>query len=261
MKIKSELKERVAKGLNFGIEAVEEVLDTDSALYNSFVLIKSKYNDLMYVTSINTMSYEQVELGLDRLRNNLLQLIDKIDLGSLKKEEVQADLTIHAMPTRRTNFFKLLDIHFKNLEDVYYTEIIGHNERKQTGRSAIFEIYQMQRRKFRNREDLKGIEGLLVLKNYFQEYFSHEKGMLEVYFKNIKHLLSYAMESEVERTFFLNTLKSLFSTFELGLIFYFAISNLDPGFLELVKKSQLIDRSVTDILIEKGHYDLVFSAT
>ena len=48
--IKTQLKERVAKGLNFGIEGVEEVLDPSAAAFNDYVLLKSKYNDLMYMT-------------------------------------------------------------------------------------------------------------------------------------------------------------------------------------------------------------------
>ena len=50
--IKKELKGRVAKGLNFGVEAVDEVLQADSELYNQFILLKSQYNDLMYLSTI-----------------------------------------------------------------------------------------------------------------------------------------------------------------------------------------------------------------
>ena len=49
--VKEELKSRIAKGLNFGVEAVEEVLQSDSDLYNPFILLKSKYNDLLYKSS------------------------------------------------------------------------------------------------------------------------------------------------------------------------------------------------------------------
>ena len=54
--VKNELKSRVAKGLNFGVEAVEEVLQSSSDLYNQFVLLKSKYNDMLYMSSLNTLS-------------------------------------------------------------------------------------------------------------------------------------------------------------------------------------------------------------
>ena len=62
--IQSDLKNRIAKGLNFGIEAVEEVLDPTSSIYNDFVLLQSKYNDLMYISSMNTLPYEQIEIGM-----------------------------------------------------------------------------------------------------------------------------------------------------------------------------------------------------
>jgi hypothetical protein len=190
-KLLIELKERVAKGLNFGIEAVEEVLEPTSALYNDFVLLKSKYNDLMYVSSQNTMSYEQIELGLDRLRASLLGLINKLDKESLKKEEVQSDFNVQALPTRRTNFFKLLDIHFLNLEAITYTELFGSEERDYHGREAMFQFYQSCRRQNRHQ---KGAE---EVKMFFKDYFTNDTGMFEVYFKNIKHMLAYILSSDI----------------------------------------------------------------
>ena len=252
-RIKSELKERVAKGLNFGIEGVEEMIDQSAGLYNDFVLLKSKYNDLMYISSINTLPYEQLEIGLDRLRSALIGIIDRLDHAGLKKKEINPDLKIQALPARRANFFKLLDIHFRNLEAVNFIEIYGDEENRKTGREAIFEIYQMNRRKFRNREDLEGEKGFEILRAHFSDYFSNEKGVLEVYFKNIKNLLSYALENEVDRQFFLNTLRSLLSRFEMGLSFYYVASGVDPDFEDLVIRSSLIDDSIGQILIVRDH--------
>lgn len=251
--IQSELKSRVAKGLNFGVEAVEEVLEPSSELYNEYVLLKSKYNDLMYVSSLNTLPYEQIEIGLNRLRSHVLAIIEKLEPSDLKKQDVDSDLKIMALPTRRTNFFKLLDIHFNNLEAIRFIEIDEDKETIMSGREAIFNIYQMNRRRFKNREDVQTEAGLQILKSHFYELFSNETGMLEVYFKNIKHLLSYTLESEVERQFFLDTVKSLFSRFELALIFYYAICGVDPEFEGLVKKSRLIDGVDGDTLIVKNH--------
>jgi hypothetical protein len=253
--IQKELKGRIAKGLNFGIEAVEEVISESTDLYNDYILLKSKYNDLMYLSSLNTLPYEQIALGLDRLRSSLIGIIDRMEAGDLKKKDVASELKVQALPTRRTNFFKLLDIHFKNLEAVSFVEIMGEQETRIEGREAIFELYQMQRRKFRNREDILGEAGKSVLQPYFYDYFSHEKGILEVYFKNIKHLLTYTWESEIERQFFLNTIRSLFSKYELALIFYYAVSEVDASFRDLVVKSNLIDESVKGVLIESDHYD------
>jgi hypothetical protein len=244
-----ELKARVAKGLNFGIEAVEEVLEPSSALYNDFILLKSKYNDLMYISSQNTMSYEQIELGLDRLRSGLLGLINKMDKESLKKEEVQSDLNVQALPTRRTNFFKLLDIHFLNLDAVAYTELFGSEERNYFGREGMFQLYQSCRRQNRNAPEANEVRA------FFRDYFSNDSGMLEVYFKNVKHMLAYALSSEIEQPFFLNTLRSLFSRFELAFIFYYCFSDMDPDFSQAVRSGKLLDSSIRDILISPDHWE------
>lgn len=255
--IKSKLKGRIAQGLNFGIEAAEEVLDPSAAIFNDYILLKSKYNDLMYMSSLNTLPYEQIALGLDRLRANLLGLIDRLRSADLKKKEMPSGLKVQALPTRRTNFFKLLDIHFINLEAIEFIELMGDRETRKIGRQAIFEFYQINRHRFRNREDIRGKEGFPVLKAHFYDYFRYEKGMLEVYFKNIKHLLAYSLESEIERPFFLDTLRSLFSRYELAMLFYYAISGVDPVFLELTVNSELIDESVWEVLIVKEHFDFL----
>ncbi len=250
--IKAELKARVAKGLNFGIEAVEDVLDPASGLFNDFVLLKSKYNDLMYVSSINTMPYDQVELGMDRLRKVLLDMIDRAHEGGLKKQQVDPGLKVQALPTRRTNFFKLLDIHFQNLEGISYTEVYGSDVVEQSkGREAAFKIYQGMRRKLKGKTDGQEIIA------FFRDYFEHDIGPFEVYFKNIRHILSYVMDSDVEQQFFLDTLKSLFSRYELALILYYALADIDPGFKVLAKESGLVDGTVKGILLGEEHLSLL----
>jgi hypothetical protein len=250
-KIQEEVKIRIAKGLNFGFEAVEDVLAPSAPIYNDFILLKSKYNDLMYISSMNTMPYEQIEIGMDRLRTALLQLVDRLDDDSLEKEDLQADLKIQALPTRRTNFFKLLDIHFKNLDAIQYVELSDRQESRECGREAVYLHYNLHRRSLRNREDVKGPEGEAVLRSYFYDYFRSETGKLEVYFKNIKHMLAYALSSEIERRFFLDTLGSLFSKFELATMYYYVLSEIDPEFNELVRESKLLEReSYKGILIK-----------
>lgn len=257
--VKKELKSRVAKGLNFGVEAVEEVLQADSDLYNQFVLLKSKYNDLMYMSSLNTLAYEQIALGLDRLRNHLIQIIDQLEAVHLGKETVEQNLNISALPTRRANFFKLLDIHYLNLNAISYSEYIGsETTNRQNGRKAVFELLQGHRRRLNNKEEIAGDGATQFIRDHFADWFRHEIVGMEVYLKNIKHMLQYALASEVEQEFFLVTLHSLFSRFEQGFIFYYAFSDLDPVFTGLVKKGRIIDESVKSFLIREEDYNVFF---
>jgi hypothetical protein len=256
-KIQTELKARVAKGLNFGIEGLEDVLDPASGSYNDFILLKSKYNDLMYISSMNTLPYEQIEIGMDRLRGNALILIDKLEEDELKGKSVKSDLKVQALPTRRTNFFKLLDIHFQNLAAVRYMETFGENEDLYEGREAIFKWYQLHRRGLRNKATRKDGAGVSEVRQYFSDYFRNEAGLLEVYFKNIKHLIAYALESEIEQAFFLDTLQSLFSRYEIAMIFYYVLSDIDPVFSDLARKSHLLEEVDRNILIEPEHWELL----
>jgi len=257
-KLKVTLKTRVAKGLNYGIEAVEEVLDPAGKMYDEFVAIQSRYNDLMYVSGMNMLPYEQIAVGQDKLRGVLLSFISGLDENSLKQEEVTAGIKDSALPTRRSNFFQLVDIHFRNLDAVKYVEVFGGVESVQTGREALFSWYRTHRRKFRNDEEIQGPKGIELVKNYFADYFQNEKGTIEVYFKNIKHMMAYALESELEQAFFLNTLRSLFSRYELAMIFYFAFSEVEPGFKDLVGRVQLMELEVSEVLILPSHFAEIF---
>jgi hypothetical protein len=252
--IKTDLKQRIAQGLNFGFEAVEDVLDQMADIYNDFILLKSKYNDLMYLSTLNTMPYEQIEIGQDRLRNSLLGLIDRLAMASLKKQEVNPDLKVQALPTRRTNFFKLLDIHFQNLEMINIVEVSADSSEKTSGREGIFKIYRMHRRQCQSFGSMPADESWEKTQAYFNKFFTGEIGLFEVYFKNIKHMMSYVMESEIERQFFLNTLRSMFSKFELWTIFYYSLSGVDAEFKDLVLKCSLVDAAVKPFLIQEGHF-------
>ena len=257
--IKARLKDHVAKGLNFGIESVDDLIDDSNHLYNDYILLKSQYNDLMHLSSMNTLPYEQIEIGLNRLRKNLLHIIDKLEPAHLQKEELQTSLKVQALPTRRTNFFKLLDIHFKNLEDIHVDEISGNETTRIVGREAVFYMARMYRHRFKNREDAKGEAGLELLQKEFYDYFKYEKGMWEVYFKNIKHLIRYTLDSEIEQAFFLNTLKSIFSRYEQLMLFHYALSNIDPEMTALLKTTQLIEPSIKDFLIDEAHFEMILT--
>lgn len=258
--IKSELKQRVAKGLNFGMEAVEEVIASNSNSFNDFVLLKSKYNDLMHISSINTLPYDQIEIGLNRLRSSLLNIIDNLEESDLKQHQVNTDLKVQALPTRRTNFFKLLDIHFQNLEAIVYIQITGYGEESRySGREAVYQIYDLCEYDFnrQQKEEPTQADELTTLKNYFTKYFQGDPGIFEVYFKNIRHMLTYVLDSEVEQGFFLNTLKSLLSRYELAMLFYYALCDMDSNLKTLVIQSKLMDDSIKTVLVRESHFSFL----
>ncbi len=256
--IKEELKLRIATGLNFGIEALEEVLDKYSRLYNQFILLKSKYNDLMQYSSINVLPYNELELGFDKLRNSLLSLIDQMEVVDASKSNVEQEPENKALTHRRTNFFQLMDIHFQNLQAIVYREQVWdstnskYNVERLAGREAVFKIYDNLRYAFTRRFQE---ETAVEVRDYFKDFFLNERGMLEVYIKNIRHLLEYVVETEVDRKFFINTLKSILSRFELSLLFYYGLTNIDPVFSQLLRDTGFLSDVRRDTLMKPNHLD------
>ena len=252
----SELKERIARGLNFGIEALEEVLLPDSKIFDQFILIKSKYNDLMQFSAINVLPYEQLEVGFDRIRNNLLQLISDLKEDDLEKSHVEQDLKSKNLPTVRANFFQLLDLYYRNLGALTYTESFydssaGKYEKDHYhGREAIYKYFGMLARKHNSVKEKATRE---VVQGYLQEFFQNEIGLLEVYLKNVHHLAKYIQDMEIDRDFFLTTLKSSLSRFELAILYYYAVSEVNPAFNDTAFSIGLFDQGLSRSLFEDSH--------
>lgn len=256
-KIRSDLKSRIAKGLNFGIEALEEVLNPASVVYNRFILLKSKYNDLMYISSENTLPYDQIEIGLNRLRGTLLTIVDELTEEDFGKTEIDHNLKVNALSNRRTNFFNLLNIHFKNLDQIVYREEIylseGQSQTVMYGREALALLYGSVRYRFGRKFEEKEWDQQKHVIEYFQPYFENYAGVFEVYFKTLKHILTYIDESEIEKQFFINTIKSQLSRYELIFILYYALSGIDPEYPQLVRHFQLLNDLPANSLIHEKH--------
>lgn len=255
MDIKSELKLRITRGLNFGIEAVEKVLHPDSRIFNRYILIKSKYNDLMQYSATNTLPYDELEVGFDKLRSSLIQLIHDLSPEDIKADEEAPELQNKALPYRRENFFRLLDIHYRNLDAIYYEEQIYNSQAgrydkdRYHGRDAIFQRYQQLGRTYRGKDH----DNLDTIKKVFGEFFQHEIGVFEVYFKHIKHMGQYIKGAEVDQRFFYDTLIASLSRFELAMLFYFVISDLDPEVRAFAIESQVFNATLTHTLLNPDH--------
>ena len=256
--ILDELMLRVAKGLNFGLEAVEEVLKKSSTHYSRFINLKSKYNDLMQYSAINVLPYNELEIGFDRLRNNLISLIQGLQPDDITETTEVSAPQNNALPIQRDNFFQLLDIHFQNLEAILFIEqeYDSFSKKYQSvrlyGREAVFKIYNFLNFQYSRKFESDTEENL---KTYFSNYFTNEIGTVEVYLKNIRHLLEFTQNMEVNQAFFMNTLKSLLSRFELSLLFYYGFSRHDENFTDLFLKSGLLTEIRKDTLFNPEHLD------
>ena len=70
-------------------------------------------------------------------------------------------------------------------------------------------------------------------------------------------MIRYATNSEIDQSFFLDTLSTIFSRYELVMLFYYSLSDIDPEVKSLIKKSGLIYPSIKDLLFEEVHFEMV----
>ncbi len=164
-----------------------------------------------------------------------------------------------ALPYRRENFFRLLDIHFRNLEAICYEEQVFNPQTKKydkerwQGREAVYQRYALLTRYYKG----KGQDNLETIKAVFGDFFLHEVGIYEVYLNHIKHMANYIQEAEIDQYFFLNTLLAVLSRYELAMLFYYTISDIDPAFREFAAQSSVFGESLGKYLINEKHLSLL----
>ena len=255
--IQSKLKDRLALGLNYGIQSLEEALAESSVLNNDMVTLRSQYNDLNRIASQGILGYEQVEIGYNKMRQGLLELIDRIEPGDLADQQNLPKVQNRDLQHRKENFFELLKIHLRNLEAVKTRMEVssGDNYRvdERTGRDAIAMIYRdifPHQFKYQRGEKLD-IQG--YSKKFFEEYYPS----LEVYMRTVGFILKYVQEEEVEQAFFTGVICSLLSMHEVALMIYYALSGIDPAFPKLLLDSEIVEERHTKMLVEEGHWGLL----
>lgn len=256
--LKAKIKERIALGLNHGLKSIEEIIKPDSALYNEMITFKSQYNDLNRIASQNLIRYEQIEIGLNKIRSGLIGLVDRLENNDLNGEKTQLPQLKNAeLQFRKNNFFELLDIHYTNLQNVKVkiTTSSGDSiyDDIREGRDAIRYIYTDIFKYDFNQPIPRDKELVNDIRAYSKVFFQTRIQRMEVYMKTVKFILEYILEEEMEQAFFLKVFKSILSSYELVCIFYYNLGQILPKFDEILKKADLFDQTVIELLLKKEH--------
>ncbi len=255
---KSQLKDRISLGLNVGLKSLSEVLKGDSIHRNELMSYLSQYNDLNRIASQNILDYAQIEIGFNKIRNGLFVLIDNLSEKDMSVEENLTSPKNNELIHRKNNFFKLLEIHLENVEqiDVSYSStnnrplIVG-------GRKAIDSVYtdefQYGFKNPRSKHDFTAGN----IEEFTHYFFSYQLKKFEVYFNTFQFILEYIDEEEMEKDFFLGVLRSILSSSEKALIFYFGLSRMDPEFTDIVVKTRFFKKSLSRVLMDESHFDML----
>ena len=257
--IKEQLKERIALGLTYGIKSVEEIIRSDSVLKNEFIGLKSQYSDLNNILAQNTLAYKDIEQGLNKIRMGLIGLIDRMEAGDIVQKDVLPKPRNNEVEFRKNNFFRLLDIHLSNMQAVQLKFMSSSESIPQevhTGREALrmiykdFFVYDFKQPSARTKQYDGDIQA------YARDFFEQGFSRLEVYMNTLKFILAYVQEEEAEQDFFVGVIKSILSSPERALIFYYCLSGIDTAFHRAVLDTELLDKSMASYLISMDHWGL-----
>lgn len=253
------IRERMSLGLHHGIGSLEKVLVDEAPLLNEFITYKSQYHDFKNLMNQNLLNYSHIEVGLNKIRVSLLELVDRMSEEDLQEGTSVPGLRNTEIQYRKNNFFQLLEIHFQNLEAVridlsHSTGDNTHVESK-IGRYAFDFIYRdCFVYEWKNPHyDFKFKTDFVGFCNDF--YFSRYR-RFEVYMRTLQMIMAFVMEEEMEKNFYLNILEAILSTQEMQTIFYYCISGNAEDFKSLLQETDLLTQRLQGKLIDEQHWDL-----
>ncbi len=244
--IKIKLKERLALGLNYGLQSLEDSLTDNSILKDEIITFKSQYNDLNKIASQGILGYEQVEIGYNKIRQGLLKMIDKIEGGDLENSQTLPKVQNYELQNRKENFFELLKIHLTNLESVAVNLQIymgdSYREDNRKGREAISYLYKdVFCYSFINPRPSVEVNDIST---YSKDFFELGYPRMEAYMRTLGFILKYINEAEVDQGFFFGVVDSILSSHEKAMLFYYAIGNVEPDFKTLLIESNIINEGI-----------------
>ncbi len=253
------LKKRISLGIAHGLKSMEEIIVDTSLLLDEFINVKSQYNDLKNMMNQNLLTYEQMEIGLNKIRVSLQSLIARISPADLEAEAQAPKLRNTEMQYRKNNFFKLLEIHFQNLNaiSITLTDTIGDhtNVDQREGRYAFDFIYRDIFTYAYQNPHSRELELVKDIRAFSEDFFFRKYRRFEVYMKTLKLILNYIMEEEMEQDFYLNILESVLSNNEMKIVFYYAMSDQNKELKNILIETKLLDKSLAGALLEESHWD------
>ncbi|MEL6676159.1 MAG: putative phage abortive infection protein [Bacteroidota bacterium] len=246
--IKKTLKKRLAMGLNYGIQALEQVILEESDQFNQLIYLQSQFNDLNRMASQRLLDYAQVEIGNNNLRDSLLALINALEVKDVVDSQEMRKPVNNELQYRKANFFELLRLHYNNLETIEVK--LGGEDHidDRVGREAVAFLYdEMFVWRYRKQKE-KGEQP--DRQAYAYQFFEKDYPRLEVYMKNLAFILAYILEEEVEQDFFLGVLRSNLSSREQMMLLYYGLSGIDEDLMEQLRLSRLLKITEPKRLLE-----------
>ena len=260
--LKRKLKERIALGLNYGLKAVGEIINNDSLLAEELLHFKSQFNDLNRLASHNQLPYEQIEIGYNKIRLGLIDIIQKMEAADTIQHQKLPKLKNTELQFRKNNFFQLLEIHLNNLEAINVVLVsdtsMGTNKNERIGRAAFDYIYK-EYFSYSLINPRRGDEELAAdVAAYSNLFFAKKFISFEAYMNTVKFIIEYILEEELEQDFFLGVLFSILSRAEKALIFYYTIANIDEEFPSILLASGMFEQaSAAKFLVKEEHLNLL----
>ncbi len=238
--------------------------------FNIVTLRFGQYGELIGGIVGSIWALAGVILFYDSMNNQREEMkIQRVELGFQRQVMIEQNSQIKKqnetieLQTIENTFFQLINLHTQIVSsidiDLYKTDSNGNNSSisKLYGRDCFIEFYQIFKRVFNASmekiwfDDLEGDTMKQLVSYSFRQFFDEYQATLGHYFRNIFIIISYVDGKEqLKQNFYVNLIKAQLSNFELNLLYFYGLSDLNLEFKRLSEKYGMFNKVANDELIE-----------
>jgi uncharacterized protein (UPF0305 family) len=173
-----------------------------------------------------------------------------------QKEQMQRQADYIAEQNFESKFFQLIKLHSDNINRIKARATSEHSARSiiAEGVDAFRPIFMILDSSLQaNSERYNKNE---LIQSVFGELYVQYRA-LSSYYKTLYNLMMFVDKSNIaDKNLYISVIKAQFSTFELGLLFYYSLWNHGKSFYPQVVKYQLLEHLDLDLIQKKKHLGL-----
>lgn len=169
-----------------------------------------------------------------------------------------------------TTFFQLLSLHNEIVDSIELPISVHSSSGKDAGkrilkgRDCFVEYYKIFKRVFHSSfekvspTEISEDSNKMLIEYSYRLFFNEYQAILGHYFRNLLTIFKFIDGKDVKnRIFYVNLIHSLLSNYELMLLFFHGLSDINPEFKSMMEKYHVFHMIIEDELIDinKGLYE------
>ncbi len=242
----------------FTLESTLHFLNIHYGQYGEFIggMVGSLWALAGVILFYEALRFQRTELKMQRHELELQRHEIVEQTYQFKKQNETLEIQ-----TFENTYFKLLSLHNEILESIVMEIKTGdkdktHTYREIRGRDCFHEYYQRYKKVFHWAFEEQSKAGFdestlkRIIEYSYKIFYEEYQADLGHYFRNLFTIFKFVDSAKGNPRFYINLIQSLLSNFELLLLYFHCLSDINPEFKRLVEDYSLFYKIIEDELIE-----------